>query len=198
MGSVRTASRSEPPGSAKASRRPGISPPARARVALCIVVASALAFALLARPYVIRLAWAAARQGEPAARQIGPADCGPAALAMILDHHGVPATLPEITRATGAGAEGTSLLALRRVAAELGLPSQGRRVGWEGLLELPLPAIAHVHGDHFVVLRRIDGREVVVDDPAVGRLRMRAGLFRSAWRGVVLAFESADPREGPH
>ncbi len=146
-------------------------------------------------PTLDRLAWAASI--DPAAPGLGEvvrqqkrSDCGPAALKMILDHHGlVGATLAELEVATGAGPDGTSMLALKKAAEERGLAGQGLRLPVERLDDIPMPAIAHVHGDHFVVIRSA-GQELVIDDPSLGRLRMSSRTFERSWDGVVLAFTS--------
>ena len=149
-------------------------------------------------PTLDRLAWAAsldlsARDAEEVVWQQGRSDCGPAALKMILDHHGIHgSTLPELEAATGTGPDGTSLLALKHAAEERGLAGQGLRLPVQQLTSIPLPAIAHVHGDHFVVIRSA-GAELVVDDPSLGRLRMRPKVFERSWDGIVLTFTTATP-----
>jgi ABC-type bacteriocin/lantibiotic exporter with double-glycine peptidase domain len=57
---------------------------------------------------------------------------------------------------------------------------------------MPLPAIASVNGDHFVVVRRVAADGVLeVDDPAIGRLHWPLAAFRRAWAGLVLVFDPA-------
>jgi len=177
------------------------------RIAAAGLLVTAGLFVLAARavgPTFDRLAWASSL--DPSApgpgtvvRQMKRSDCGPAALKMVLDHFGIPdTTLSELEVATGTGPNGTSLLAIKRAAEERGVLSQGLRVPVDRLDEIPLPAIAHVHGDHFVVIRSA-GRELVVDDPSPGRLRMKSGVFARSWDGVVLSFGAgppANPRAG--
>lgn len=142
-----------------------------------------------------RLVWAAALDiaaPMPAdfVPQRGDSDCGPASLKMVLGHHGLNRlTLEEIESSAVLGPRGTSLLALKQIAEDQGLQPHGLRLSIESLTDLPMPAIAHVHGDHFVVLRSVDGTGVVVDDPSIGRLRMSTAKFGRAWDGVVLVFK---------
>ncbi len=144
-------------------------------------------------PTIDRLAWAASLDPSASAegevvRQQNRTDCGPAALKMVLDHWGVgDSTLAELEAATGTGPDGTSLLAIKRAAERRGVTSQGFHLPIDRLGEIPLPAIAHVHGDHFVVIRTA-GDELVVDDPSIGRLRMSPRTFDRSWDGIVLAF----------
>ncbi len=144
-------------------------------------------------PTLDRLAWAASI--DPTApgfgevvRQQKRSDCGPAALKMVFEHYGITGTtLAELEAATGTGPDGTSMLALKKAAEAQGLNGQGLRLPVERLDDIPMPAIAHVHGDHFVVIRSA-GEELVVDDPSLGRLRMSIRTFERSWDGVLLAF----------
>ena len=153
-----------------------------------------VAVARLAAPTLDRLAWLASYDPSESGageviRQRGRSDCGAAALRMILDHYGIEgSSLDELEAALRTRSNGTSLLALKRVAAERGLSSQGLRLNVEGLSQVPMPVIAHVHRSHFVVVRRA-GDQLVVDDPAIGRLRMSATAFSRAWDGIILTFE---------
>ncbi len=109
---------------------------------------------------------------------------------MILHHHGITdTTLEELDAATSTGPKGSTFLALKRAAESRGLSSLALRVPTEELSNVPTPAIAHVHGDHFVVVRRI-ASDVIVDDPSLGRLRMSRATFLRAWDGIVLTFSA--------
>lgn len=153
--------------------------------------------------YFDRLVWAASLDHAAPlptgfVPQRGASDCGPASLKMVLDHHGFHAvTLEEIESAAAIGPRGTSLLALKNISENQGLRSRGIQLSIEKLADLPMPAIAHVHGDHFVVLRSIDSSGVVVDDPSIGRLRMSSARFSRAWDGIILVFDpdSSGPAE---
>ncbi len=147
-------------------------------------------------PTLDRLAWAASIDPTAAGfgqvvRQQKRSDCGPAALKMIFDHYGITGTtLAELEVATGTGPDGTSMLALKKAAEARGLAGHGLRLPVERLDDIPMPAIAHVHGDHFVVIRSA-GDELVIDDPSLGRLRMSSSTFERSWDGVLLTFASS-------
>ena len=180
------------------SERFRIRPPHAAAAGLLVAAGLVTVAARALGPTMDRLAWAATLDPSAPApgevvRQQRRSDCGPAALKMVLDHWGIEgATLAELEIATGTGPDGTSLLALKRAAEERGVTSQGLRLPVQRLREIPLPAIAHVHGDHFVVIRSI-GDELVIDDPSLGRLRMSSRVFARSWDGVVLSFTGGAP-----
>ncbi len=187
----------------KRSRRRGArrGPLVRLAIACSLLAAGLVAVAVVtAAPVLNRLSWAASLDSTAPSdgvivRQRGESDCGAAALKMVLEHHGLgDASLEDLEAATRTGPDGASLLALKHVAEQRGLTGQGLQLDVGRLKDVPMPAIAHVHGDHFVVVRSAAG-DVIVDDPSIGRLRMSAAAFDRAWDGIVLTFATPDPHK---
>lgn len=127
----------------------------------------------------------------PRVRQHDRADCGAAALRSVALHFGLDVPLSRIRQAARTDRSGTTMLGLIEGAEALGLNARGVRATWEGLCELPLPAIAHVVTPvglhHYLAVYRIDRRGVMVMDPAEGRvLRRSHAEFQRDWSGVLL------------
>jgi ABC-type bacteriocin/lantibiotic exporter with double-glycine peptidase domain len=119
-------------------------------------------------------------------------DCGAASLKMILAAHGIGRSLSDLSRELGLGPDGISLLNLRLESTKLGLPARSWSLGPRDLGRVPLPAIAFVGGDHFVVIERFVAPDVLeVDDPALGKLRWPVRAFARAWSGETLVFDPA-------
>ena len=119
-------------------------------------------------------------------------DCGPACLKAVLAGRGIERSLPYLRLASGTTPLGTSMHRLRVTAGRLGVDARSWTIRDGDLAVLPLPAIAFVNGDHFVVVRRFAAEGVLeVDDPAVGRLHWPLRSFRRAWAGHVLVFDPA-------
>ena len=119
-------------------------------------------------------------------------DCGAACLKMILASHGIERSLVELTHRLGTTAKGTSMLQLRLTSAALGLPARSWAIREEDLRRAPLPLIALVNGNHFVVVRRFVAPETLeVDDPALGKLRWPVRSFQRTWPGAALIFNPA-------
>ena len=176
-------------------------PRRRQYVALAVLAAACAGLAtgvLVTADDRSRVAWAASldRGYDGPLRRAEGTECGPAALAMVMEHHGIDVPIAALAREAGTGASGTSLLKLKHTAQRRGFRAEGWRMSFADLREIELPAVAHVHGDHFVVVRSL-GRRVVVDDPSLGRLRMSHRTFRRAWDGVVLTLTSAARRTSP-
>lgn len=117
-------------------------------------------------------------------------DCGPACLKMVLADRGIERTLEDLASDLRITARGTSLFDLRLVAWRSGVPARSWVIDSRDLDRVPLPAIAFVNGDHFVVVRRFVGPEVLeIDDPALGKLVWPLRRFAAAWRGETLVFD---------
>jgi hypothetical protein len=87
-----------------------------------------------------------------------PSDCGPRALLLACERLGVKTSLPALTKAAGTNSRGTSLAGLKRAAESLHLRAEGLQAGRDALPGLPMPAIAWVHGDHYVAVLALSGR----------------------------------------
>lgn len=120
-------------------------------------------------------------------------DCGAACLVTVARHHGRRLSLSRVRELVGTGVEGTTLLGLRRGADAVGFHVRAVRADTALLKQLdalPLPAICHWKGDHWVVLYGRKGRRVVIADPAVGIRRLSWEEFREGWgNGAMLLLE---------
>ncbi len=125
-------------------------------------------------------------------------DCGPACLGMIADFYGRPALHGRLRELACVSQQGCSLLSLAEAAEDIGFLARG--VGVEGaddLRNVRLPAIAHVGGNHFVVLYAVSRRRVVVADPMQGLKRIPLKAFMEGWDGTLLLLRptSAPPED---
>jgi len=119
-------------------------------------------------------------------------DCGPASLKMILAAHGIECSTSDLSSHLRLTPKGTSMLDLRRISLKMGLGARSWRLQPADLNRIPLPAIAFVNKNHFVVLRRFIAPDVLeVDDPALGRIRWPARKFDKVWSGEMLIFDPA-------
>jgi predicted amidohydrolase len=113
--------------------------------------------------------------------------CGPAALAQMLSSLGVDVTETELLRSVPIHPDGASMGDLAAATRRLGLLSWGERQDLDALEQCPLPVLAHVRGNHYVVVQRFEpGGLVDVFDPAEGYVRIPVDGFRRAWDGYVL------------
>ncbi|KQZ62561.1 hypothetical protein ASD67_13620 [Sphingopyxis sp. Root1497] len=130
----------------------------------------------------------ARRRSTPTVLQLEAAECGAASLAMVLAAHGRHMGLDELRALCGVSRDGTKASSLLRAARALGLEAKGLKAEPEHIADLPLPAIAFVHFNHFLVVEHIDARHVWLNDPASGRRRETIAEFSDGFTGVVLTF----------
>lgn len=132
----------------------------------------------------------------PVEYQLDSLDCGPASLKMIAKYFGKYYSLQSLRDRCGITKEGVSLLDLSTGAESIGLHTLALRCTIEELHDkIPLPAIIHWQGNHFVVVYNIDRKHIWVSDPMKGRIKYTLDEFRDGWyvkgekQGVLLAVE---------
>ena len=96
----------------------------------------------------------------PYVRQLDEMDCGVACLAMVCRHFGREVAPAHIRMSVGTGADGTSLRGIQRGGEHVGLEVRAVKASKDRVEQLPLPAIIHWGGNHWVVLYRVDGDRV--------------------------------------
>ncbi len=121
--------------------------------------------------------------------QIDEMDCGAASLGMICRHFGRKVSLARIRLLCHTATDGTSLKALCRAANELGLAARALKVSLRNLPHMPLPAIVHWEGNHWMVLHDVDKDFVRVADPAIGLRKIPRKEFEQKWSGYAALFD---------
>ncbi len=125
----------------------------------------------------------------PHVQQIDEMDCGAASLAMVCRHYGRNVSLPRIRELCHTSRDGTSLKAICGAAAELGLAARAIKVSLRNLPQVPLPAIVHWEGNHWMVLYDVSETHVRVNDPALGARRIPRAEYEAKWSGYAALFD---------
>ncbi|NRB52620.1 MAG: peptidase domain-containing ABC transporter [Saprospiraceae bacterium] len=137
----------------------------------------------------------------PFYRQLDAMDCGPTCLRMIADHYGRKYTLQYLREHSYLDREGVSLRGIIEAAETIGMTSMAIKLPFEGeseedpgLLDAPLPLVAHWKQNHFVVVYKANKKNVWIADPAFGRAKLTTAAFRKAWesdkgKGIALLLE---------
>ena len=121
--------------------------------------------------------------------QIDEMDCGAASLGMICRYFGRKVSLTRIRQFCHTATDGTSLKAISRAATELGLAARALKVSLRNLSLMPLPAIVHWEGNHWIVLYHVDNQFVRVADPARGLRKLPRHEFEAKWTGYAALFD---------
>ena len=94
-------------------------------------------------------------------QQLDEMDCGPACLKMIADWYGRTISLQKLREKCHISKQGVSLEGIADAAENIGFRAIAVKVSVEskrdkpGLIEFPLPCIAHWNQEHFVVIYKI-------------------------------------------
>lgn len=132
------------------------------------------------------------RVKTPTILQMEALECGAAALAMVLAHHGRWVPLEELRVLCGVSRDGSKAVNVVKAARSLGLKAKGLRLEPAGLASISLPAILFVDMNHFVVLEGLEPGWAYLNDPAVGRRKVSAAEFNGMFSGIALVFEKDD------
>jgi ATP-binding cassette subfamily B protein RaxB len=108
------------------------------------------------------------RSRLPSILQTEAAECGLACLAMIASYHRYRIDLNTLRRRHPVSLKGVTLRGLIQVANQLHLAGRPLRFELDNLRLLTLPAIVHWDMNHFVVLKSVSGKAIVIHDPASG------------------------------
>ena len=132
----------------------------------------------------------------PTIKQHSEEDCGSACLASISKYYGRNFSISRIREETGTTDKGVSLLGLKYGAETIGFNSRTVKASPEVLdriKDIPLPAIIHWKGYHWVVLYGKRGQQYVIADPAVGLRYLSRRSLIEAWTDWVMLLLEPDP-----
>ena len=118
----------------------------------------------------------------PFFQQTDTKDCGPTCLRMVAKYYGRDLSPEWLREHAQLDAEGVNLLALSEAASHAGFTAQALRLTYADLQSVTrLPAILHWNRNHFVVLYKIDGKELLVADPGSGLVLFSPEEFLQCW-----------------
>jgi ATP-binding cassette subfamily B protein RaxB len=126
------------------------------------------------------------RRHLPLILQTEATECGLAALAMVAVGLGLDTDLPSLRLRFGLSRKGANFENLVSVAAALGLASRPLKLDMHNLRELQLPCILHWDMNHFVVLKSVSARRILIHDPAVGQRAFTPAEFAPHFTGIAL------------
>lgn len=122
----------------------------------------------------------------PVILQTEVAECGLACLAMVSSYHGHLIDLNTLRRQYPISLRGTTLQNLMQTADKMAFASRPLRLELEQLDQLQTPTILHWDMNHFVVLKKVTKKYIVIHDPAQGSRRIPMAEVSKHFTGVAL------------
>ncbi len=118
--------------------------------------------------------------------QTESAECGLACLTMVAGYYGHITDIATLRRRFSISTHGATLAQLIEFANVLQLISRPLRLELEELVQLSTPCILHWDLNHFIVLKQIKNKRVVIHDPAFGIRELDYEEVSKHFTGIAL------------
>ena len=118
-------------------------------------------------------------------------ECGIACLAMVASFHGHRTDLSAMRLRLSPSLKGITLKNIAQIGETMGMTARGVQVPLESLGKLRLPAVLHWDMNHFVVLKSVSPRRIVIHDPAVGVRTFEPEEFAAHFTGIAMELSPA-------
>ncbi len=137
------------------------------------------------------------RKKYPVIKQYDQIDCGPACLLSVLKFYGGNTSLVNLREKMNTTTNGSTMLDMVNTAKLIGFDASGATGEYEDLMKEKMPCISHVIIDnqlqHFVVVYKINDKEVLIGDPGKGLYRISKKQFLEIWKSKAVVL--IKPRE---
>ncbi len=125
----------------------------------------------------------------PTVLQMEAAECGAAALGIILEYHGRYVPLDVLRDECGVSRDGTNALYIKEAARRHGLEAKAFRKTAEGMVNRKPPFIVFWESNHFLVVEGFKYGRAYLNDPAIGRRSVAFDEFRKCFGEIAFSFE---------
>lgn len=141
------------------------------------------------------------RKKLPVIQQTQAAECGLTCVGMIANYYGHKIDMITLRRRFPTSLKGATLGDVMLVSHQLGLASRALRLEIDELHKLRMPCILHWDMNHFVVLKAVTKKKIIIHDPARGRREVPIQEVSKSFTGVALellpaaSFEKKEEKE---
>jgi ATP-binding cassette subfamily B protein RaxB len=122
----------------------------------------------------------------PVILQTEATECGLACLAMVAGFHRHHVDLMTLRRRFPISLKGATLSDVIQIAQKIDMSTRPLKLDLEDLHQLKLPCVLHWNFNHFVVLKEVNSKTVVIHDPAAGVRCLSWSDVSASFTGVAL------------
>lgn len=122
----------------------------------------------------------------PIVQQTSMAECGLACLSMIAGYHDRPLDITSMRLRYATSLRGMNLYDIKEIADKLGFSTRAIRVPCSMVEHIATPAILHWDNNHFVVLKQVKKNNVIIHDPAWGRVEIPLSQLEQHFTGIAI------------
>jgi ATP-binding cassette subfamily B protein RaxB len=122
----------------------------------------------------------------PILLQTERAECGLACLCMIATYWGHKVDIASMRRRFSVSLKGMTMKGLVSMANGLHLQARPLKLDIENLSRLKLPSVLHWDMNHFVVLKSVSDKYVLIHDPAIGERKILVSTLDKHFTGIAL------------
>jgi ATP-binding cassette, subfamily B, bacterial CvaB/MchF/RaxB len=126
------------------------------------------------------------KKSLPMIYQTEAAECGLACLAMVAGVHGLDIDLPGIRAKLSVSLKGMNMSQVIEGAQAIDLAGRPLKLELDEVKNLQLPCILHWDMNHFVVLKSVNGKQLVIHDPSTGIRKITLEMASKHFTGVAL------------
>ena len=129
----------------------------------------------------------------PVVMQMEALECGAACLDMILAYYKRFVPLEQVRSDCGVSRDGSSAKNILKAAKSYGFKAKALLIDVNGLKEKgKFPCIIHWNFNHFIVLDGFKGKNVLLNDPAKGMVKVPIEEFEKAYTGIYMELEPTE------
>lgn len=126
------------------------------------------------------------RNKLPVLQQTQAAECGLTCVGMIANYYGHKIDMITLRRRFSTSIKGATLADVMMVSQQLGMSTRALRLDIDELHKLRMPCILHWDMNHFVVLKAVTKKKIILHDPARGLREVPFDEVSTSFTGVAL------------
>ncbi|MGU3413087.1 peptidase domain-containing ABC transporter [Enterobacteriaceae bacterium C34A] len=122
----------------------------------------------------------------PVIQQTQASECGLTCVGMIANYYGHKIDMITLRRRFSTSLKGATLSDIMQVSQQLGMSARALRLEIDELHKLKLPCVLHWDMNHFVVLKEVGKKKIVIHDPSRGRREVMLDEVSKSFTGIAL------------